>query len=128
MLFQYFTSLNFKLNWSNEIITIVHQWIVLYNFLSNLESKTFEKLLSRDCFFSIQKFLSFALKYINAQNRSLLYQTQRRNIHSPRFNQKLLWRKFYSRIFILESCKDSRLDVNTEEFEKKNLARAIRKK
>lgn len=79
MLFQYFTLLNFKLNWSNEIITIVHQWIVLYNFLSNLESK---KLLSRDCFFSIQKFLSFALKYINAQNRSLLYQTQRRNIHS----------------------------------------------
>lgn len=128
MLFQYFTSLNFKLNWSNEIITIVHQWIVLYNFLSNLESKTFKKLLSRDCFFSIQKFLSFALKYINAQNRSLLYQTQRRNIHSPRFNQKLLSRKFYSRIFILESCKDSRLDVNTEEFEKKNLARAIRKK
>lgn len=128
MLFQYFTSLNFKLNWSNEIITIVHQWIVLYNFLSNLESKTFEKLLSRDCFFSIQKFLSFALKYINAQNRSLLYQTQRRNIHSPRFNQKLLSWKFYSRIFILESCKDSRLDVNTEEFEKKNLARAIRKK
>lgn len=82
MLFQYFTSLNFKLNWSNEIITIVHQWIVLYNFLSNLESKTFKKLLSRDCSFSIQKFLSFALKYINAQNRSLLYQTQRRNIHS----------------------------------------------
>lgn len=127
MLFQYFTSLNFKLNWSNEIITIVHQWIVLYNFLSNLESKTFKKLLSRE-FFSIQKFLSFTLKYINAQNRSLLYQTQRRNIHSPRFNQKLLSRKFYSRIFILESCKDSRLDVNTEEFEKKNLARAIRKK
>lgn len=127
MLFQYFTSLNFKLNWSNEIITIVHQWIVLYNFLSNLESKTFKKLLSREFFF-IQKFLSFALKYINAQNRSLLYQTQRRNIHSPRFNQKLLSRKFYSRIFILESCKDSRLDVNTEEFEKKNLARAIRKK
>lgn len=81
MLFQYFTSLNFKLNWSNEIITIVHQWIVLYNFLSNLESKTFKKLPSRE-FFSIQKFLSFALKYINAQNRSLLYQTQRRNIHS----------------------------------------------
>lgn len=127
MLFQYFTSLNFKLNWSNEIITIVHQWIVFYNFLSNLESKTFKKLLSRE-FFSIQKFLSFALKYINAQNRSLLYQTQRRNIHSPRFNQKLLSRKFYSRIFILESCKDSRLNVNTEEFEKKNLARAIRKK
>lgn len=127
MLFQYFTSLNFKLNWSNEIITIVHQWIVLYNFLSNLESKTFKKLFSRE-FFSIQKFLSFTLKYINAQNRSLLYQTQRRNIHSPRFNQKLLSRKFYSRIFILESCKDSRLDVNTEEFEKKNLARAIRKK
>lgn len=127
MLFQYFTSLNFKLNWSNEIITIVRQWIVLYNFLSNLESKTFKKLLSREFFF-IQKFLSFALKYINAQNRSLLYQTQRRNIHSPRFNQKLLSRKFYSRIFILESCKDSRLDVNTEEFEKKNLARAIRKK
>lgn len=127
MLFQYFTSLNFKLNWSNEIITIVHQWIILYNFLSNLESKTFKKLFSRE-FFSTQKFLSFTLKYINAQNRSLLYQTQRRNIHSPRFNQKLLSRKFYSRIFILESCKDSRLNVNTEEFEKKNLARAIRKK
>lgn len=102
---------------------------LFFTILSNLESlKRLKKLLSRELFYNrIQTFLSFALKYINAQNRSLSYQTQHRKIHFPRFNQKLLPRKFYSRIFILESCKDSRLVCKRKIEEEKFGARDSKK-